>query len=80
MLNREISERPILSTLSFFLRPNHYRVRTVSVAAVVDDLGRTVSLVKVQVHHICHNIGDTANWRTEERRLRLINKGQKVLK
>ena len=44
-------------------------------AAVADDMGRTVSLVKVQVLRICHNIGDTANWRTEKMRLRLINKG-----
>jgi hypothetical protein len=27
-----------------------------------------------------HSISDTANWRTEERRLRLINKGEEVLK
>ena len=45
------------------------------VAALADDLGRTVSLVKAQVPRICHNIGDTVNWRTEERRLRLISKG-----
>jgi hypothetical protein len=79
MRNREISERPVLSILSFFVGPNQYRVRTVSVAALVDDLGRTVSLMQVQVPRICHNIGDTANWRTEEMRLLLINKGEEVL-
>ena len=63
--NRDISERPVLSVLIFFMGPNQYWAQAVSVAAVVNDPGRTISFVKVRVAGICHNIGDTAGQREE---------------